>query len=147
MLGCRYKNNLRARTLRAFLPFVRNRTPGEDMDSVHNYLKQGVIFEGVSTDLMPPANGQQYINLDLNTSIFDNVTVNDDLQELWQKRFDSEQTSMPNHEDEFFDMISELTQGFIDRGILEQLPPSTQAKYIEILEKWSPLLIKAQFFG
>ena len=59
----------RARTLRAFLPFVRNRTPGEDMDSVHNYLKQGVIFEGVSTDLMPPANGQQYINLDLNTII------------------------------------------------------------------------------
>ena len=27
--------------------------------------------------------------------------MNDDLQELWQKRFDSEQTSMPNHEDEF----------------------------------------------
>ena len=41
----------RARTARAFLPFVANRTPGEDIAIVHNYLKQGVILEGVSTDL------------------------------------------------------------------------------------------------
>ena len=68
-------------------------------------------------------------NCDL-ASIFHNVTVNDDLQELWQKRFDSEQTSMPNHEDEFFDMISELTQGFIDRGIPEQLPEYARSTHM-----------------
>ena len=55
----------RARTSRAYLPFVINRTPGEDIGAVHNYLKQGVIFEGVSNDLTPSE--QQFLNLDLNT--------------------------------------------------------------------------------
>ena len=55
----------RARVLLGFAPFVNNRTPGEDINGIHNFLKQNVIMEGVSTELSPC--NQKYIHLPFET--------------------------------------------------------------------------------
>ena len=43
----------RARAERGVLMFSRQRTPGEDMSVVHNFLKERILFQGVSTDVSP----------------------------------------------------------------------------------------------
>ena len=55
----------RARVLLGFAPFVNNRTPGEDINGIHNFLKQNIIMEGVSTELSPC--NQKYIHLPFET--------------------------------------------------------------------------------